>query len=79
MINKIVNQDPLKFLDNELDLRKRNNLPPYERFISLIITSSDEKKLEKEALRLKDQLTKGIDAKILGQVNAPVYKIKKKC
>ena len=78
LINKIVHQDPLKFLDNELDLRKRNNLPPYERFISLIITASDEKKLEKEALRLKDQLAKGIDAKILGPVNAPVYKIKKK-
>ena len=78
LINKIVHQDPLKFLDNELDLRKRNNLPPYERFISLIITGSEEKKLESEALRLKVELTKGIDAKILGPVNAPVYKIKKK-
>ena len=78
MVNKIVNQDPLKFLDNELDLRKKNNLPPFERFISLIITSSNEKKLDRESHRLKNKLSEKIDAKILGPVNAPVYKIKKK-
>jgi len=77
-INQIVSQDPFNFLDRELDLRKKNNLPPYERFISLILTSSDEKKLEKEAFRLRDILKNKIDAKILGPVNAPIYKIRKK-
>jgi len=78
LIDQITNQDPFKFLDRELNLRKKNNLPPYERFVSLILTSSDEIKLEKESLKLRDKLAKEIDAKILGPVNAPIYRIKKK-
>jgi primosomal protein N' (replication factor Y) len=60
-----------------LNLRKKNNLPPYERFISLILSSKDEKKLEIESSNFKDYLQKKIIAKILGPVNAPIYKIKK--
>ena len=78
LIDQITNQDPFEFLDRELNLRKKNNLPPYERFVSLILTSSDEIKLEKESLKLRDKLAKEIDAKILGPVNAPIYRIKKK-
>ena len=63
-------------LDNELNLRRRNNLPPYERFISLILTSNNEKKLENESYKLRDSLFNKIDGKILGPVNAPIYKIK---
>ena len=43
IIDQITNEDPFKFLDKELELRKKNNLPPYERFISLILSSSNEK------------------------------------
>ena len=78
LIDQITNQDPFEFLDRELNLRKKNNLPPYERFVSLILTSTDEIKLEKESLKLRDKLAKEIDAKILGPVNAPIYRIKKK-
>jgi len=78
IINQVIGKDPFEFLDRELDLRKRNNLPPYERFISLILTSHEEIKLQKEALRLRDVLKNKIDAKILGPVNAPIYKMKKK-
>ena len=35
-INQIVNQDPFNFLENELEIRKKYNLPPYERFIAII-------------------------------------------
>ncbi len=76
-ISKITNEDPFIFLDQELNLRKKNNLPPYERFISLILTCSNEKKLESESLRLRDYLFKSLNERILGPVNASIYRIKK--
>ncbi len=76
IISQITNKDPFIFLDKELNLRKKNNLPPYERFVSLILSSQNEKKLENEALNLKNLLLKKIDGRILGPVSAPIYKIK---
>ncbi len=78
VINQMTNEDPFIFLNRELELRKKNNLPPFERFISLILTSSNEKKLEKESLNLKEYLSKLINEKVLGPVESPIYKIKKK-
>ena len=78
IINQMTNEDPYIFLDREIQLRKKNNLPPFVRFISLILTSSNESKLEKEALNLKEFLLSKISEKVLGPVEAPVYKIKKK-
>ena len=77
-IDQITNQDPFIFLEKELLLRKDNNLPPYERFISLILSSENQKKLEEESQKLKKILINKITAKILGPVNAPIYKIKKR-
>ena len=42
------------------------------------MTSDNELKLEKEAYRLRDQLMNKIEGKILGPVNAPIYRIRKK-
>ena len=78
IINQLTDEDPLNFLDKELNLRKENNLPPYERFISLILTSNNEKKLEIESQKLKKNLLDNIKAKILGPVNAPIFRIKRK-
>jgi primosomal protein N' (replication factor Y) len=76
-ISKLTNSDPFIFLENELQLRKKNNLPPFERFVSLILTSKNEKKLENESYRLKRHLVKNLNGKILGPINAPIYKIRK--
>ncbi len=78
IINQMTNEDPFIFLDRELEIRKINNLPPVERFISIILNSSNEHKLEKESLNLKEFLLSKINGKVLGPVEAPVYKIKKK-
>ena len=78
IIHQITNKDPFIFLENEIKIRKKNNLPPYERFISLILTSIDSKKLYQESLRIRDYLKKNIEAKILGPVEAPIFRIKKK-
>ncbi len=78
MISEITNSNPDIFLDRELIIRKKNKLPPYERFISLILTSENEKKLEKDAFYFKNFLEERINAKVLGPVSAPIFKLKKK-
>ena len=78
IINQITHHDPFNFLDNELKLREKNNLPPFERFISLILTASKENKLEEESQNLKQVLLNSLDDKVLGPVNAPIYRVKGK-
>ena len=78
IIDQITNEDPFKFLDKELELRKKNNLPPYERFIALILSSSDRKILDAEAIKLKKIILNSINEKILGPVDAPIYRINQK-
>jgi len=78
MISDITNKNPDIFLDKELELRKSNNLPPFQRFVALIITGSDEKILEKEAIRFKNFIESTVHGKVLGPVNAPIFKLKKK-
>ena len=57
-----------------MKLRERNNLPPYERFISLILTSSNENISQ----NLKKKLINSLDDRVLGPVNAPIYKVNSK-
>ena len=78
MISDLTNSNPEIFLNRELDIRKKNRLPPFERFISLILTGDNETKLEKEAYRLKTFMENKLTGKILGPVNAPIFRLKKK-
>tara|TARA_B100001057_G_scaffold30959_1_gene28202 strand:- start:650 stop:2605 length:1956 start_codon:yes stop_codon:yes gene_type:complete len=78
MIKDITDNNPDKFLDKELEIRKKNNLPPYERFISLILTGENEEILEKDAFYLKKYLEGKINARVLGPVNAPIFRLKRK-
>ena len=77
MILDITNKNPDIFLNKEIEIRKKNNLPPFQRFISLILTGNDENKLEKEALRFKMFVENKINGKILGPVSAPIFRLKK--
>ena len=78
MIIDITNKNPDIFLEKELEIRKKNNLPPFQRFISLILLSSDEKKLQKNSLEFKNFINSKLKYQVLGPVNAPIYKIRKK-
>ncbi len=78
MISDITNSNPDIFLEKELELRRSNNLPPFQRFISLIVTGTDEKKVEKDSVKLKNFIEKFIDGKVLGPVNAPIFRLKRK-
>ena len=77
MISQITNVNPDIFLEKELEIRKRNNLPPYERFISIILSGKNEKKIETFSNNLKKDLDKNLSAKVLGPVVAPIFKINK--
>jgi primosomal protein N' (replication factor Y) len=78
MISDITNKNPDIFLDKELKLRRENNLPPFQRFISLIITGSDEKALERDSFKFKNFIEKSVDGKVLGPVSAPIFRLKNK-
>ena len=78
IISEITNSNPDIFLDRELQIRKKNKLPPYERFISLILTGENEQKLEKDAFYFKIFLKDKISAKVLGPVSAPIFRLKRK-
>ena len=77
-ISEITNSNPDEFLSRELEIRKRNKLPPYERFISLILTGDNEQKLEKNAFDFKNFIKDKINAKVLGPVSAPIFRLKRK-
>ena len=78
MISDITNKNPDIFLERELEIRRKNKLPPFQRFISIILTGINEGKLEKEAYYFKNFIEKKIEGKVLGPVNAPLFRLKKK-
>ena len=78
MVSDLTNENPEIFLEKEIQIRKSNNLPPFQRFISLILSGSDQTKLEKESFKFKESLQNNISGKVLGPVNAPIFKIQGK-
>ena len=78
MLKDISNEDTHIFLNKEIELRKKNKLPPFYRFISLIVTGKNEKLTEADAIKIKLHLSKYLKQEILGPVNAPIFRINKK-
>ena len=78
LISDITNNNPSIFLERELNIRKKNKLPPYERFISLILTGENLQRLEKDAFNIKKMIEDKIEAKVLGPVSAPIFRLKRK-
>jgi len=77
MISDITNKDPNIFLNKELEIRRENNLPPFQRFIAIIITGSNEVDHEKEAYKFKGFIEGTVEGKVLGPVNAPIFRLKR--
>jgi len=78
MISDITNRNPDIFLDKELEIRRKNNLPPFQRFIAMIITGGNERELEKEAYKFKNFIERAVVGKVLGPVSAPIFRLKRK-
>jgi len=50
----------------------------FERFISLILTGENDRKLERDAFYFKTFLENKISARVLGPVSAPIFRLKRK-
>ena len=77
-INKLTDINPDIFLENELNIRKKNNLPPYERFISIIISGRNNNSTKIFSDKVKNKVEENLNCKVMGPVIAPVFKIKNK-
>ena len=77
-LQDVLENNPEKFLNNELIIRKNKNLPPYSRLISLIISSNSSQDSFRAAQEIKKKLTVIKQIEVLGPVDSPLFKIKKK-
>ena len=77
-LNNIIKNNPEKFLDNELILRKKNNLPPFSALIAIIISSSKKEFSYQGAQEIKKKLSIISELEIMGPVESPILKVKKR-
>jgi primosomal protein N' (replication factor Y) (superfamily II helicase) len=77
-LKDIIAKNPEQFLINELILRKQNKLPPFYRLISLIILSETENYSLRGAQEIKKKLMLIKDIDVLGPVNSPIFKVKRR-
>ena len=76
-LKDLIENDPEKFLENELDIRKKNKLPPFFRLIAIIISSVDKDLSQKGAQEIKSKLINISELEVLGPVDSPIFKVKK--
>ena len=76
-LDNIIKNNPEKFLDNELILRKKNKLPPFSRLIAIIISSNKKELSHQGAQEIKNKLTILRGLEVMGPVESPISKIKK--
>ena len=77
-LNNLIKNNPEKFLDNELILRKKNKLPPFSRLIAIIISSTKKELSYRGAQEVKNKLKFFNELEVLGPVESPISKIKKR-
>ena len=77
-LKDILENNPEKFLNDELVIRKNKNLPPFSRLISLIVSSSSSHTSFRAAQEIKKRLSIISQLQVLGPVDSPIFKIKKK-
>ena len=75
-LKNILENDSAQFLEDEINLRKEKNLPPFTRLIALIISSKNEKEGILEAKKIKKNLSILKYAEVMGPVSSPIFKIK---
>ncbi len=75
-LNELIKNKSEQLLKNELLLRKKNMLPPYQRLIAIIISSKDRSLSLQGAREIKLKLTQIDNIEVLGPVDSPLLKIK---
>jgi primosomal protein N' (replication factor Y) len=77
-LKDVLENNPEKFLSNELIIRKNKNLPPYSRLIALIVSASSSQDSFRAAQEIKKKLSVLVELDILGPVDSPIFRIKNK-
>ncbi|MDC1124678.1 primosomal protein N' [Pelagibacteraceae bacterium] len=77
-LNELIKNKSEQLLKKELLTRKKNKLPPFVRLIAIIISSNQHDLSIKGAKEIKIQLKKINNIEVLGPVDSPLLKIKKK-
>ncbi|MDC1159012.1 primosomal protein N' [Pelagibacteraceae bacterium] len=78
ILNELIKNKSEQLLKTELITRKKNKLPPFVRLIAIIISSNQHNLSIKGAREIKIQLEKINNIEVLGPVDSPLLKIKKK-
>ena len=77
-LGDVLENNPEKFLKNELIIRKNKNLPPFSRLIALIISSTSKEDSFRGAQEIKKKLDSLEETDVLGPVDSPIFKVKNK-
>jgi primosomal protein N' (replication factor Y) len=77
-LKDVLENNPEKFLSNELIIRKNKNLPPFSRLIALIISASSSQDSFRAAQEIKKKLSILTELDVLGPVESPIFRIKNK-
>ncbi len=78
ILNELIKNNPDEILKQELILRKKNFLPPFTRLIAIIVSSNSQSLSLEGAREIKKHLKKISDLEIMGPVDSPLLRIKKK-
>ena len=77
-LNELIKNNAEQLLRNELTLRERNLLPPFSRLIAIIVTANSHGLSLEGAKEIKKHLKKINELEVMGPVDSPLVKIKKK-
>ncbi len=78
ILNDLIKNDPDEILKKELMSRKKNFLPPFSRLIAIIVSANSQHLSIEGAREIKIHLKKINDIEVMGPVDSPLLKIKKK-
>jgi primosomal protein N' (replication factor Y) len=77
-LNELIKNNSDEILKKELASRKKNLLPPFTRLIAIIVSSNLQSLSFSGAREIKNHLNKIKDIEVMGPVDSPLLKIKKK-
>ena len=77
-LNELTKNNSVELLKKELKLREKNLLPPFSRLIAIIISANSYSLSLDGAREIKKHLKKIYEIEVLGPVDSPLLKLKKK-
>ena len=77
-LNELIKNNSEELLKKEIKLREKNLLPPFSRLIAIIISANSHSLSLDGAREIKKHLKKISEIEVLGPVDSPLLKIKKK-